>query len=164
LDAVSATIVQLATMFILVVLFLYFKVYETDYFQFGPSPSLSIFGIVLDTWTKLILALIFASVLQTSVSTTSGIIGAWQVNDINNQYIGETRYSLYWSIFIAVIHYLFDILDWFISMKMDLYNVQFLISTSIPDFTNYVLLIPFFGRKKRLLRQRKLLESSLNYQ
>jgi hypothetical protein len=149
-NPLTASIVQGLTILALVAIFIGFEVYSTDYFHFGPRPDLVLFGIVLDTWPKLLCGLTFAFVLQTIVSTTSGIIGVWQTTDLYNTYVSTSRYNIRASMFIMTVHYYFGVLDWFISFKMDFNNVQFLIATTIPDFANAIYMTLHIKREKEI--------------
>ena len=100
-------------------------------FVFGPNPSLIIFGIPINDWSKWSAVIIYIIVNQCIETYGLNTISPWLINDIQNKHtstIGHSKFTtqtiiLFWNLYLR--------LSWLISMRLVFTQFDFILTMTV---------------------------------
>jgi hypothetical protein len=125
---------------------------DYDFFNFGPSKTLQILGITIDSYIKYIILISYICINNLFKELKDSIVDPWLINDIKilkSDVISLEIYQL--ALFVSSVNTVYIWIDWFISIQMILTQFDLLCVEILSDlFFNYLSIYYYWNRRKTL--------------
>jgi len=133
----------------------------TGYFKtlnitFGPSKSISLWGLPCDTWTMYIVCHCIIAIEQLFADLTGAIIGPWMTNYVmNNNVDMDLKQGYGYAIGVFSANNLYGYVSWMLNFKTEVNTMEFTITQTVVEIlVTYVNFKIYFMRKEERMKKK----------
>ena len=120
-------------------------------FRFGPSPSLTIFDIVIDTWSRWAFICFYIIINQCIETYGLNTISPWLINDIQNRNLTTIKFPKVTIQIIILCWNVYLWLSYLVALRLYFTQFDFLVLLLIMDVVTSVFTTAHYLRPKRRL-------------
>jgi hypothetical protein len=132
----------------LVTIFLVKSDIETDFYRFGPSSSLNVIGIKINTYPKYFILVSYCFINSGIRCLVHNVVQPWIINHVQNSSVVKTKSELPLSYEITAVTTFYQWFDWFVYMNILLSQIDLVLYEIIADVTIALISVNYYYNLK----------------